>query len=385
MAEMTSCERVLAAIELKEADRVAVHDSPWPTTEARWHREGIPEGQSSADYFDFEFRGAWFDNSLQLETKTIEDTDDYVIATTGDGNTWRNWKERASTPELIDFAITTRELWEEHKPRMVFNEKRVDWEGHEKGLAEARERGLFYHIGCGPGFTKVCNMVGPDRLLMAMVEDPEWVADMFMADAQVCADTIEEMIGRGIEPDAGWVFDDLGYKHRSFFSPAMYREMLQPAHKLICAPFKSRGLPVLLHTCGYTMELMPALLETGFDVIQPLEVKAGNDLLALKRDYGDRVAFMGGIDVRAMAADDPAVIEREIATKIPAAMQGGGYIYHSDHSVPDDVSLEQFQRVMDLVATHSSGLRLMSRTEHCSGTGSRCSLARARLAARRTT
>lgn len=350
MAEFTSRERVLAAIQHKEADRVAIHDSPWGTTEVRWHREGIPEGVTSADYFGFEFRGIWGDNSLQLPGQTLEETDEYAIRTTGDGNTWKQWKTRESTPELIDFSITTRALWEEHKPRMAYNDARVDWNALRATYDDAQARGLFFYIGFGPGFTKVCNMVGPDRTLMAMVEDPDWVADMFLTDAQLCVAIAEEMMGRGFVPDAGWIFDDLGYKHRSFFSPAMYREMLQPAHKLMADCFKSRGLPMILHTCGYTMELMPALLETGFDVIQPLEVKAGNDLIQLKKDYGDRVAFMGSIDVRPMADPDPTAIEREIATKIPVAMRGGGYIYHSDHSVPDNVSLNQYRRVMELVA-----------------------------------
>jgi uroporphyrinogen decarboxylase len=96
-------------------------------------------------------------------------------------------------------------------------------------------------------------------------------------------------------------------------------------------------------------KLIPQFIEAGYDCLQPLEVKAGMDLVQLKQDYGDRLAFMGGIDVRAMAHPDPAVIEREIRTKIPVAKQGGGYIYHSDHSVPDNVSFAQYQRVIELV------------------------------------
>jgi len=354
MAEFTSRERVLTAIRHQEADRVAIHDSPWGMTEARWHREGIPEGVSSADYFGFEFRGMWGDNSLQLPTQVVEETDEYVIRTTGDGNTWKSWKTHESTPELIDFSITTRALWEEHKPRMAYNDERVDWNGLKAAYDDAQAKSLFFFIGFGPGFTKMCNMVGPDRLLMAMVEDPGWVADMFLTDAQLCVAVAEEMMGRGFVPDAGWIFDDLGYKHRSFFSPSMYREMLQPAHKLMADCFKSHGLPMILHTCGYTMELMPALLETGFDVIQPLEVKAGNDLVQLKKDYGDRVTFMGSIDVRAMAHEDPALIEQEISSKIPVAKKGGGYIYHSDHSVPDNVSFAQFERTIALVLKYGT-------------------------------
>ncbi len=346
---MTSRERIALILQHKEVDRVPIHDSPWGTTVARWRKEGLPEDQSPASYFGFEFRGFGGNNSLQMPTKVIEETEEYVIATTSDGATRRNWKGSTTTPELIDFAITTREIWEEHKPRMAMNESRVDWENQQKANHTAREAGYFCTLNFAPGFTKVCDMVGPERTLIAMIEDPDWVKDMFMTDARVCVAIAEEMMGRGMQFDAGWVFDDLGFKHKSFFSPALYRELLMPAHKLICDCFKSRGIPMILHTCGYSMELVPALIEAGFNCLQPLEVKAGNDLLALKKKYGDILSFMGSIDVRAMASSDPDDIVREISTKIPIAKQGGGYIYHSDHSVPDNVSFEQYCRVIELV------------------------------------
>jgi len=347
---MTSQERVTLALQHREADRVAISDFPWGTTEQRWHREGLPEGVTAAQYFNFELWGFWGDNSLQLESRVIEETDECVTRTNADGAVTRNFKQTTSTPELVDFAITTRALWEEHKPRLAYNDKRVDWEAARAGLDDARGKGLFTYLGWGPGFTKTCNLVGPERCLMAMVEDPEWVRDMFLTDAQVCADIAEEVLSRGLDVDAGWIFDDLGFKHKGFFSPAAYRELLMPAHKLICDVFKARGKPMILHSCGYVTEFVPLFIEAGFDCLQPLEVKAGNDLVALKQQYGDRLAFMGGIDVRAMAHPDPAVIEHEISTKVPAAKQGGGYIFHSDHSVPDDVSFAQYCRVMELAA-----------------------------------
>lgn len=351
---MTSRERVSLALQHKETDRVPIHDSPWGTTVARWRKEGLPEGESPNSYFGFEFSGCGGNNSLQLPTKVIEDTDEYTIATTQDGATRRNWKGKTSTPELIDFSITTKALWEEHKPQMAMNESRVDWENQLKANQAACEAGYFCTMNLGPGFTKVCNVVGPERTLMAMVDDPEWVKDMFMTDAQLCADIAEEMMGRGFEFHAGWIFDDLGFKHKGFFSPAAYRELLMPAHKLMCDSFKSRGIPMLLHSCGYVTEFIPLFIEAGFDCLQPLEVKAGNDLLELKKQYGDVLSFMGGIDVRMMASPDPDDIAREISTKLPAVKRGGGYIYHSDHSVPDNVSFEQYCQVMELVREYGA-------------------------------
>jgi hypothetical protein len=242
---MSSRERVLLALNHKEADRVAIHDSPWGTTLTRWRKEGLPEKVSPADYFGYEFRANSCDNTLQLPIKKIEETPAYVIATTGDGAVRKNWKGATSTPELIDFTITTRAKWEEHKPRMVMNEKRVDWVNQLKANKTYTEMGFFRYMSFGPGFTKVCNMVGPERLLMAIVEDPDWVKDMVLTEAKVCVAAAEEMMARGFEFDAGWIFDDLGYKQHGFFSPATYREIFMPAHKLICDCFNEDAPPLL--------------------------------------------------------------------------------------------------------------------------------------------
>ncbi len=349
---MTSRERVQLALQHKEADRIPIHDGPWGTTVTRWRKEGLPEDQSPTQYFGYEFRGFGCNNSLQLPHKVIEETDEYIISTNSNGAKLKNWKGKTSTPEMIDFTITTREIWEEHKPCMVMNESRVNWEQQIAANKKAREAGFFCTMNYAPGFTKVCDMVGPERTMMKMMTEPDWIKDIFMTDAQLCADITEEMMGRGMEFDAGWIFDDLGFRDYGFFAPETYRELLMPAHKLICDTFKSRGLPMILHTCGYNMEFMSLFIETGFDCIQPLEVKAGNDMLKLKKDYGEQLAFMGGIDVRAMASEDPDVIVREISTKIPVMKQGGGYIYHSDHSVPDNVSFQQYCRTMELVAEY---------------------------------
>ena len=346
---MTSRERVRLALQHKEADRVSIHDGPWGTTVARWCKEGLPEGESPASYFGFEFFGFGANNSLQLPTQVIKETEDYMIAINQDGAKRRNWKSETSTPELIDFSITTQAIWEEHKPRMVMNESRVDWENQLQANRSACEAGYFCTLNFAPGFTKVCDMVGPERTLIAIMENPDWIKDIFMTDAQLCVDIAEEMMGRGFEFHTGWIFDDLGFKHKGFFSPETYRELLMPAHKLICDCFKNRKIPMILHSCGYVMEFVPLFIEAGFDCLQPLEVKAGNDLLELKKQYGDVLAFMGGIDVRMMASPDPEDLLREISTKLPIAKKGGGYIYHSDHSVPDNVSFEAYEKVIELV------------------------------------
>ncbi len=73
------------------------------------------------------------------------------------------------------------------------------------------------------------------------------------------------------------------------------------------------------------------------------------DVVKLKKKFGDKISLMGGIDVRVMADGTDKEIEEEISTKVTVAKENGGYIYHSDHSVPDNVSFQRYQRVIELV------------------------------------
>ena len=346
---MTSRERVLAALNHEEADRVPIHDGPWSHTINRWHAEGLPDEQGPGEYFGYEIASQGADISFRLPHEVLEETETYTIFRDANGATRRSFKDHESTPELVDFTITSREIWEEHKPRLEWNDDRVDWEEGLKANKALREKGDFICFSGVFGYDRTQGIVGSERLLMAMAEDPDWVKDMFETAVDTVIRACGEMMSRGFEFDGAFVFDDMGYRNATLFSPATYRALEFPSQKRMCDYFHSKGLKVIIHTCGNVNEFVPMLIEAGFDCLQPLEVKSGMDIVRLKREFGDRVAFMGGIDVRAMAADDPAVIEEEISTKIPVAKQGGGYIYHSDHSVPSNVSFEQYKRVIELV------------------------------------
>ena len=159
-----------------------------------------------------------------------------------------------------------------------------------------------------------------------------------------------------MEFDAFFDFNDMGYRNGLLFSPKTYQQTHREADEMVYSFFHQRNMPILLHSCGNVKELIPELIGVGLDCLQPLEVKAGMDLTELKRKYGDKLTFMGGIDVRNMADPDLSAglsnlskIEQEIKTKFEVAKKGGGYIYHSDHSVPNNVSFQQYKRVMELV------------------------------------
>ena len=116
-------------------------------------------------------------------------------------------------------------------------------------------------------------------------------------------------------------------------------------------------MPVIYHTDGDIRPLIPSLLEAGIDCLQPLEAKANVDMRELKPLYGDRLCFMGNIDIMKLITNDMEIIEAEVAAKIPLAMKGGGYIYHSDHSISPGVTWETYVQLMKLVDKYGTYAR----------------------------
>ncbi len=351
---MTSQERINLALDHREADRVAIQDAPWSTTIERWQREGLPEGVSPVEHFGFELAGYWPDLTTRFPDEIIEETDEYFLMRNNWGALVKNWKHQTSVPHMTGFTIQTRKDWEEHKHRMVWDSGRVNWEEAARVRDQARAQGKWFHFTGAFGYNWLILLVGDENLLMAMASEPEWAQDMYDTCGQLLCDALEDMVGHGFEFDGCFIYDDMGYRGGPLFSPAMFRKYEFPNHQRFYQLAQAYGLKTILHSCGNVTALVPGLIEAGLSGLQPLEVKAGMDLLQLKRDYGEVLSFMGGIDARKMAHPEPAVIEAEIATKVTAAKRGGGYIFHSDHSIPDDVSFAQYSRVVELARKYGA-------------------------------
>jgi uroporphyrinogen decarboxylase len=99
---------------------------------------------------------------------------------------------------------------------------------------------------------------------------------------------------------------------------------------------------------GCVNELIPVWLESGLNVVSPVEVAAGNDIAALRQQFGHRMAYRQGVDKRAMAKGGVA-IEAELARLAPV-LHDGGYIPGCDHAVPPDVSWPDYLRYARLLA-----------------------------------
>jgi uroporphyrinogen decarboxylase len=346
--ELTTYERFSRMFAHREADRVPIIDGPWGSTVERWRREGMPEEVSYVDFFGLDHvAGIGADNSPRYPEKTLEETDEYVVRTSKWGATLKNWKHATSTPEFVDFTIKDRASWAAAKARMTPARDRVDWARLKKNYADWRKKGYWVEAGLWFGFDVThAWAVGTERLLAAMAEDPEWCVEMFNHYLDVQLALFDQVWQEGYRFDSVRWPDDMGYKGHQFFSVRMYRDLLKPVHKRAVDWAHAKGVYAHLHSCGDVNPLVPELLDIGLDALNPLEVKAGMDPVALKRKCGDRLLLHGGIN--AVLWDNTEAISAEIRRVLPVVKERGGYIFSSDHSIPSSVSLKDFRRIVAL-------------------------------------
>jgi len=344
---MTSKERVGNTLNLKPVDRIAVALDPWPATIERWKSQGhIKDCEDIFEHFNQDIRGGgWINSVANLDRKDIvlEETEETKLVLDGNGAKLRRHKLHDSTPEHVDFTVKDRNGYEEYiKPYITkVDRRRIPFEEYRKSKQIAAEHERFFvWTGLAP-FEQMHPVCGHEYMLMGMALDPGWSKDMAMTFAKMTLNRLEILFAEEGSPDGMWFFEDMGYKFKSFMSPAMYKEIIQPTHKLLFDYSHSIGCKVIVHSCGFVEPLVPGLIEAGMDCLQAMEVKAGMDMPRLFRKFGDKISLFGGIDAMAIISNDPEQIDAELMRNIPPVVgKGGSYILHSDHSEPPDIDYE---------------------------------------------
>jgi len=372
----------------KPAERVALMDGPWGDTIAAWLDEGYPtrvahkepgdmrwrddgkrvEVEVTGEYiepvppwqvFGYDMAGVspWIDiQPLRDHRVMVQETDEWEVRRNGAGAALKYWKHKSGTPEHIDFLMTSREVWErDYRPHLVeLDPQRVRVDEMRVHITEAHEAGRWTHMGHMFIWELMRQSMGDVTMYESLVLDPAWVHDF----NRVYTDFFKAHFGYMFEqlglPDGIWLYEDLGYKNGLFASPKVMGELIFPYYAEMVAFFHSYDLPVVLHTCGSVAEAMPLIVDAGFDALNPMERKAlNNDPFAFAEQYGDRLAFVGGLDTRVFETNDREVIEREVAAYIDGMKaRGARLVFASDHSISPRTRYDSYRYALDVYREH---------------------------------
>lgn len=202
----------------------------------------------------------------------------------------------------------------------------------------------------GP-FEQASELRGREQFYLDMAAEPE-LAQLLV---KKCTDVIVranelylDVVGKHVD-----VFeipgDDYGATQNLIISPRSFRKLFKPELARIIQPIKEfrSDLPVAFHSDGAIGKIIPDLVDIGLDILNPLEPLPANDWAAVKAEYGDRLSFMGGVDIKQAMTGSVEDVEAEVKRCISIFGPGGGYILTSANHLQVDVPPENVVALFD--------------------------------------
>jgi uroporphyrinogen decarboxylase len=190
--------------------------------------------------------------------------------------------------------------------------------------------------------------LGFEGLCIGFIDKPDLIKNMTIFYCEFISKMLE-IILKKVKPDYVHIGEDIAYEGKSMISVDLVREFLLPVWKQWGEIIKGSGCKIYdVDSDGYIGEMLPIWIEAGFDITDPIEIAAGNDLLKYRKEFGLDIAFLGGVDKRAIASGGK-YIEEEIK-RIKPIIKFGKYIPSCDHGIPSDVSWKKMIEYTKLLA-----------------------------------
>jgi len=366
-------DRVLKTINLEEADRIPLDlgsvaglivdpvyfellDLLGFDRSVRPYRSG-----STANYyderllerFDIDFRHIWLDSPDK--PKSIKHDDGSVT------DMWDiTWSPEGSWP--VVFPLKGKSAQE------ISAHKWPDLKSWNTDAIKARARHLFedtdYAVVAkavfdGAGILERCYYLRSiDEFFIDMMENEDLV--QFMLD-KICDIEIQmwDMFLDAVGPYVQIVqrASDLGTQTGLFISPALFQKYLKPAEERVFRFIKSKAPHVKFwfHACGAIEPLINDFIELGVDVLNPVQPLAtGMESNDLKKKYGNRLCFHGGIDIQRALPGSLEDVREEVRNRVSAFAPGGGYILAAANHIQKDTPPENIAELYDYACEYGT-------------------------------
>ena len=244
--------------------------------------------------------------------------------------------EGGTYPSERDIIITDIKNWREQLKLPDIETK--DWQNIENTVKDL-DRDLYIVQGfCEMGiFERSYLLLGMEEALIAYQANPGDMYDLcgVVADYKIA---LIERFYAATKMDMLWYGDDWGTQISLFISPETWRKIIKPHTKRIYDCLKDLNIMINQHSCGKIESIFGDICEMGADIWNPCQ--PCNDLYTMKRKYGDKICFNGGVDSQFVLANPdktPEDVKNEVIKRInEMALPDGGYITAPSHGVPYD-------------------------------------------------
>lgn len=233
----------------------------------------------------------------------------------------------APIPAPNEYVLTDITKWRE---QVTFPDvDAADWAAMaEREMAPFDRDQLVFDFSNGNGvFERLGALMGIENALIAMMLEPEAVNDLFTAITDFKIKYLEK-VAKYYKPDTFTYFDDVATERGLFMDPEMFRTLIKPHHKRLYDEIRNYGIIPVYHLCGVGESLIEDFIEIGVEAwssIQPT-----NDIVSLLKNYGSRIAFIGGYDTTGQPGfpnQDNEVYYREVRRCIETYGPYQGYVF----------------------------------------------------------
>ena len=311
-----------------------------------WAEQGAAPGELNLSAFRFRapMRGrlpvntGWIGGDAE---QVLEETDDCRITRDRMGRTMKLSKGYSTLPLPLDWPVRCMDDWLKVRHHYEFSEDRLDanW---EQIARDHLQTGRALMAGIPGGFDEPRQLMGEEELCVAFYTQPELIHDIL----QTIGDTafrVLERVSSVVPIDELSVHEDLAGKSGPLVGPKQVKEFIKPYYRRIWDMLRDRGARLFSQDSDGDMNpVIPAFIEAGVNVMYPMEPAAGMDIVEVRRAYGTKLAFWGGIDKHVIRRG-PEEIEAELEYKIPPMVKTGGCILGLDHRIPNGTPLENYR------------------------------------------
>lgn len=363
---LAKLDRMNKTLRHQEADRVPISDFFWGSFLERWRRDlGLAADTDIYRYYDLDWLVTIPNMDPHIKQfEILKETEDEVVVRTGFEAVIQK-KLAHPMPAFLKFETDGLEKMAAFQFDDPADDRRFFGEGDNQiaGVGDGFSRNLAPWIDTVkswwpeiPVYGSICEgqetlwrIIGSENVMLWIGLYPDEVGRFVERINEFALEVTRAQIkAAGGLLDGMVIWGDIAYKKDMFFSPDYWRKYFKPGVKAIVDLCHEHNLPVIYHGCGNVKRVFADFIEIGVDAYNPLEAKAGMDVVELRRQYGHRIAFCGNMDVLQWAECSPEELKAIVLTKLNAA-KGGGFIFQSDHSVPSNVSGQNYEYVVNLV------------------------------------
>lgn len=195
-------------------------------------------------------------------------------------------------------------------------------------------------------FERAWTLRGFEQFFMDMATDPGFANDLLDRITEIQLALIHRYLDLGV--DGGYFGDDYGAQKNLLFSPRMWRKFIKPRLAQLFAPFRERGLPVLMHSDGQIQKILPDLVEIGMTTLNPVQPEV-IDHAWLRENFRGDLAFYGGISTQTVLPYGSPDEVRKAVSDCAAELSpdGTGLLIAPSHRMMTDIPMANVAAMLD--------------------------------------